>query len=314
MLKIGVAGVGYLGQHHARLYSELAAVMPDIKLAAVIDSDPARASEIADKYGCAAFSELDPALQSIDALSIVSPTTFHHDMALKCIQAGKDILIEKPIAATVEEADEIIRAAEKAGLVVQIGHLERFNPALSDAAKMITNPEFFESERVGPFVGRGVDVDITLDLMIHDIDIVLSILKSSGCDTSVKNINAFGTSLITENIDMCKAWIEFECGAKALFTASRVSMDRARRMRVFQSGAYIDVDYQRMELSVCTEENRQIIQRTVPVAKSEPLREELRHFINCVKDRTTPLVTAYDGRDALKIAIDISNMIKGNKK
>ncbi|MCE5312828.1 MAG: Gfo/Idh/MocA family oxidoreductase [Nitrospiraceae bacterium] len=314
MLKVGVVGAGYLGQHHARLYSELSAEMQCVKLAAVIDSDPARAEEIASKYGCPSFGTLESALDEVDALSIVAPTTFHHNIALKCMNAGKDILVEKPIAASIEEADEMIRISGKTGRIVQVGHLERFNPALITAAKMFSEPCFFESERVGPFVGRGVDVDITLDLMIHDIDIVLSILKASGCDASVKNIDAFGTSLITENIDMCKAWIEFECGARALFTASRVSMDRARKMRVFQSGAYIDVDYQRMELSVYTEENRQIIQRTVPVAKSEPLREELRHFINCVLQRTTPLVTASDGRDALKIALDISNMIKGNKR
>lgn len=311
VLKIGVAGVGYLGQHHARIYSELAAEPGDLILSAVIDTNIRRAEEIASKYGCSAYADIESALDHVDALSIATPTTFHHDAALKCIRSGKDILIEKPITATVAEADEIISLAQTAGLIVQIGHLERFNPALSAASEILDSPQFFESERIGPFVGRGIDVDISLDLMIHDIDIVLSLLKSSGCSIGIKDIKAFGTKLITENIDMCRAWIEFECGAEASFTASRISMGRARRMRVYQPSSYIDLDYQTMELVQSLEEAGQIVHKPLAVAKSEPLREELRHFIHCVKNRSTPLVTAADGRDALKIAFEISNIIKG---
>lgn len=312
MLKLGVAGVGYLGQHHARIYSELAAETGGVVLSAVIDSDKNRAEEIASKYGCTAYADIDSALKDVDALSIAAPTTLHHDIALKCIKAGKDILVEKPIAATVVEADEIISLADKAGLIVQIGHLERFNPALVAASKIFRSPAFFESERIGPFVGRGIDVDISLDLMIHDIDIVLSILKYSGRDASVKEIKVFGTSLITENIDLCRAWIEFKCGVKASFTASRISADRARRMRVYQPDSYVDINYQAMEIIQSCEEAGQIAHKLLAVEKCEPLREELRNFIDCVKNRKIPIVTAADGRDALAIAFEISRIIKGN--
>jgi predicted dehydrogenase len=310
MLNVGVIGVGYLGQHHARIFSEL----EDVNLTAVIDANLKRAEEIASKYGGKAFADHLEAMGAVDAFSIAAPTTMHHRIALDCIRAGKDILVEKPIAATIEEADDIIRESDKSGLIVQIGHLERFNPAVQAVFPMIKHPVFFEAERLSPFLGRGIDVDITLDLMIHDIDIILALLAHGGSAPEVRDIKASAARVLTANIDEARAWFEFENGAQALLTASRLSFEKSRKLKIFQDDTFLLVDYQSMEIKRFSNENGKIAYETVPVVKHEPLKEELRDFIDCIGRRRRPLVSASDGRNALKIAMKIGEMIPVMKK
>ncbi len=305
MINAGVIGVGYLGQHHARILSEIEGV----RLAAVIDADLKRAEEIAAKYGGKAFADFREALDAVDTFSIAAPTTMHHGIAMECIRAGKDILIEKPIAATIEEADEIVAEAREKGVLVQVGHLERFNPAVLAIYPLITHPVFFEAERLSPFLGRGIDVDITLDLMIHDIDIILAILSHSGVVPNVIDIKASAARVLTENIDEARAWFEFENGAQALMTASRLSFEKSRRLKIFQDDAFLLVDYQNMEIKRFRKEDGNISAESIHVEKHEPLKEEIRAFIDCVVNKRRPLVSAADGRNALKIAMEIGKRI-----
>ena len=305
MINVGVIGVGYLGQHHARIYAGLEGV----RLTAVIDADLIRAEEIAAKHGGKAFADYREAFNTVDAFSIAAPTTMHHGIAMDCIRAGKDILIEKPVAATIEEADDIIEESRKMGIIVQVGHLERFNPAVQAIYPLITHPVFFEAERLSPFLGRGIDVDITLDLMIHDIDIILAILSHSGETPTVRDIKASAARVLTPNIDEARAWFEFDNGAQALLTASRLSFEKSRKLKIFQDDAFLLVDYQNMEIKRFFKENGNIATESIHVEKHEPLKEELRDFVDCVINKRRPLVSAADGRNALKIAMEISRRI-----
>jgi predicted dehydrogenase len=253
-------------------------------------------------------------MSDADAFSIAAPTTMHHAIAMECIKAGKDILIEKPIAASIGEADEIISESQKRGVIVQVGHLERFNPAVLAIYPLITHPVFFEAERLSPFLGRGIDVDITLDLMIHDIDIILAILSHGGAPPTVRDIKASAARVLTENIDEARAWFEFDNGVQALLTASRLSFEKSRKLKIFQDDAFLLVDYQNMEIKRFRKENGIITSEAVHVEKREPLKEELRDFIECIVNRRRPLVSATDGRNALKIALEISERIPIVKK
>ena len=300
-VRVGVIGIGYLGQHHVRIYSEL----EDTELVAVVDAVEKRADSFAVKYGCEAYYDYKDIFDKVDALSIVTPTTTHYRVALDCLGAGKDILIEKPITVSVKEADELITKSEKSGCIIQVGHLERYNPAVLAASEMVREPRFIEAERLSPFLGRGTDVDVTLDLMIHDVDIVLSLVSSP-----VKEIKAVGTRVLTDKIDVAKAWIEFENGCSALFTASRLSPEKQRRLKVFQKDSYLLLDYQSGEIRHYFRRGEEILSDTVRPENKEPLKEELRDFISCVKERKRPKVSATEGRDALKIALDITRQIK----
>ncbi|MCX5719458.1 MAG: Gfo/Idh/MocA family oxidoreductase [Nitrospirae bacterium] len=300
-VRVGVIGIGYLGQHHVRIYSEL----ENTELVAVVDAVEKRADSFAAKYGCEAYYDYRDIFNKVDALSIVTPTTTHYSIALDCIRAGKDILIEKPITVSVKEADELIIESEKSGCIIQVGHLERYNPAVLAASEMVKEPRFIEAERLSPFLGRGTDVDVTLDLMIHDVDIVLSIVSSP-----VKEIKAVGTRVLTDKIDVAKAWIEFENGCIALFTASRLSPEKQRRLKVFQKDSYLFLDYQNCEIKHYFRRGQEIVSDTIRPENKEPLKEELRDFISCVKERKRPKVSATEGRDALKIALDITKQIK----
>lgn len=330
MINVAVIGVGYLGQHHARIYSEL----DNVKLIGVVDVDTKRAKEIARKYGCDWYDDYREMLDRVDALSIVTPTTMHYKIAMDCIKAGKDILIEKPITTTVEEANRLIDAAEKAGITIQVGHLERFNPVFSEVCRLIDNPLFIEAERMSPFLGRGIDVDITLDLMIHDIDIILAIVNKS---STIKDIKATGANVLTDNIDIAMAWIEFDSGVQALMKSSRISSEKSRKLKIFQKDAYLLVDYQNMEIKRFYrkepgapfqqnlsrvsrgvqdngqgegDKNNEIMHEIINVEKKEPLKEELKSFIKCVESKSCPLVSAVDGRNALEIALQISSVIR----
>lgn len=303
-IKVGVIGVGYLGQHHARVYSEI----EDVELIALIDIDEEKAKKLAAQYNCRAYTDYKDIIDKLDAVSIVTPTVSHYEIALNCLRAGKDLLIEKPITVSVAEADELINEAEKKNRILQIGHIERYNPAIIAVSEMIKKPQFFESERLSPFLGRGTDVDITLDLMIHDIDIILGFVSSP-----VKEIKARGASVVTEKIDVAKVWLEFENGCAALTTASRLSPEKQRRLKIFQKDSYISVDYQSCEVRSYFKRGGEIAFDVIQPEKREPLKEELIDFVRCVKERKRPLVSGKEGREALRIALDITEKIKNPK-
>lgn len=301
-LRIGVIGVGYLGQHHARIYSQ----MDEVQLIGILDIDRERTQEIAEQYNCDIYSDLNKLLKDIDALSIATPTPLHFEIAMKSLKSGKDILIEKPITETVEEADALIEEAEKRALVLQVGHLERFNPAVVALDKFITHPVFFESERLSPFLDRAAGVDVTLDLMIHDIDIILSLANSRP-----SYIKAVGTSVLSEKIDVAKAWIDFESGTSALITAGRLSMEKSRKLKIFQKDSHLVLDYQHTEIKRhYKNKDNGIMFEVIEPTKKEPLAEELKDFIRCIDTREKPLVSGREATNALSIALNITNQLK----
>ncbi|MBI4684295.1 MAG: Gfo/Idh/MocA family oxidoreductase [Nitrospirae bacterium] len=303
-IKVGVIGTGYLGQHHARVYSEI----PNVELVALVDTDEKKAGELAQKYHCKAYSDYKDVINSLDAVSIVTPTITHHKIALDFLKAGKDILLEKPMTVSVAEADELIVEAEKAGCILQVGHIERYNPAVTAMSGMIKEPLFLESERLSPFLGRGTDVDITLDLMIHDIDIMLGFAHSP-----VKEIKAKGMSVLTDKIDLAWAWLEFENGCAAMATASRISTEKKRMLKIFQKDSYVFADYQSHEIRRYFKKDGEVLSETINPEKKEPLKQELADFIRCVKERKRPVVSGMEGRNALKIALEITDKIKNTK-
>jgi predicted dehydrogenase len=302
-VRVGVIGVGYLGQHHARIYSEL----EESELVAVVDVDGKKAGTLAEKYNCEAYDDYRKIFQKVDALSIVTPTTYHYEVALECLRAGKDILIEKPITTTIEEADELIKESRQRNCVIQVGHLERYNPAILAASDFFRSPVFVESERLSPFLGRATDVDVTLDLMIHDIDIMLSLIAKP-----VKTIRAVGGKVLTDRIDVAKAWLEFEGGCSALATVSRLSPEKLRTLKVFQKDSLISIDYQNSEVKRFYMADGKITSEVIRPEKKEPLKEELKDFIRCVRERAAPKVSAVEGRDALKVVLEINEMIKNS--
>jgi len=300
VIKVGVIGVGYLGQHHARIYSEL----EDAELVVVADIDRHKAGTVAQKYRCKALSDYRDMLNVVDAVSIVTPTVSHYPIALECLRSRKDVLIEKPITVTVEEADHLIRESEHSGCIIQVGHLERYNPAVLAAADLFRNPVFIESERFSPFLGRGTDVDVTLDLMIHDIDIILSLIGSP-----VRDIRAVGARVLSDKLDVAKAWLEFENGCVALATVSRLSPDKQRRLKISQEDAYIIIDYQNAEIKRHFKNEQGISVDVVRPEKKEPLKEELKDFIRCVRERRKPMVSGTEGRNALQVVTEITQKI-----
>lgn len=301
-IKVGVIGIGYLGQHHARVYSEIEGA----ELIALIDTDIKKAKELADKYNCKAYSDYKEIIDKLDAVSIVTPTVSHYEIAMHCLKAGKDLLLEKPMTVNIHEADALISEAEKKGCILQVGHIERFNPAVIAVSGMINKPKFLESERLSPFLGRGIDVDITLDLMIHDIDIMLSLLSSS-----VRDIMATGASILTDKIDFAKVWLEFENGCMAVATASRLSPEKKRTLRIYQKDSYLTADYQSCEVRTYFKKDGNMSFDIIQTDKKEPLKEELIDFIRCIKERKKPMVSGIEGRNALMVALDIAEKIKG---
>lgn len=304
-VRIGVIGVGYLGQHHARIYSELEGA----ELTAVADAQENKAAEIADLYGCRSFSRYTDLFVLCDAVSIVTPTTTHYAIAKDCLKADKDVLIEKPLTEGLSEGEDLIGEAADRGLILQVGHLERYNPGIIAASGMIGQPWFLESERLSPFLGRGTDVDVTLDLMIHDVDIVLSIVQSKLTD-----IRASGENVLTQKIDLAKAWLEFENGCKAMITASRLSPEKQRRLTIFQKDSFVFVDYQNQEVRRYFKNGQDMSVDVVRPEKKEPLREELKDFIRCIETRSRPKVSGREALDALQVILKINEMVNDRKR
>ncbi|NWF52084.1 MAG: Gfo/Idh/MocA family oxidoreductase [Nitrospirae bacterium] len=301
-VRVGVIGVGYLGQHHARIYSDIEGV----ELAAIADIDENKAYSLAEKFGCKTYSDYRKILPMVDAISIVTPTTSHYNIALECLKAGKDILVEKPLTDNIRDADKLVAESEKNGCILQVGHIERYNPTFIKGSEIINEPEFIEAERISPFYGRGTDVDVTLDLMIHDADIVLSIINRQ----TIKEIRATGIKIVTDKIDVAKAWIEFDNGCVAVLKASRFSQDKKRMLRVYQKGTFITIDFQNNEIHHYRKTYEGLYSDIIKPDNKEPLREELIDFIHCVKERMRPKVSAVEARNALKIVLDITDIIK----
>ncbi len=311
-IKVGVIGVGYLGRFHAQKY----AAMEGVELVGVADSDPNQAARVAEECGCKAFDDYKQLLPLISASSIVVPTTYHHRVALDCIAHNVDMLLEKPMTVTTQEADELIQKAEEKKLVLQIGHLERFNPAVQAMEPFLNTPIFIESNRITKFRGRGADVDVVLDLMIHDIDIILNIVKSP-----LIHIHTVGAPVVTNTTDIANARLMFENGATANVTVSRISLTNVRKMKIFQPGSYIDVDFANRKV-VSIQLTDQMQDSGMPkqhiVSKSfesaDALKSEAEHFIENVKKRSRPIVSGHEGRQALDVALKVIEQIKQHRE
>jgi predicted dehydrogenase len=316
-------GVGVFGRNHARVYKELEQQGEAVRLVGVVDPDTSRADAVAREFGCKAFSSVQQMLTThseVQAASVAAPTVHHLVVARDLLKAGIEVLIEKPLAATLPEADELVALAASQGRVAQVGHLERFNPAVRATLPILTQPMFFEVHRLSVFTRRSLDVDVVLDLMIHDLDIVLAFAKSP-----VKEVRAVGLPILSGKTDIANVRLEFESGCIANFTASRVSTERVRKLRFFQPRQYISLDYGRQEVLVFTvgkdgsspavpSANTQIGVAKQPVASEEPLHAELRSFLQAVRDRSTPTVSLEDGRRALALALEIVSAIQDHAK
>lgn len=306
-LKVGVVGVGYLGRQHARIYAN----MPEVKLVGVVDTDAAAARSIADEYGCQAWSDFESLLGQVQAVSIAVPTSAHAKITYPFLQAGIHVLLEKPIASSIAEAEVLVASAEKSNAILQIGHLERFNPCIMALAERVSQPRFIEAHRLGIFVDRSTDVDVVTDLMIHDIDIVISLVRSG-----IRSISADGLRVITDHIDIANTRIEFDNGAVANVTASRVSNKRLRRMRVFGNDCYYGLDYikQTLEMVYAAPDHHggrwpHIVTKAIVVNPYPALEAEIAHFVRAVKTASPPLVDGHVGLEALRVALQVREKI-----
>ena len=299
-LRAGVVGVGYLGRFHAQKYANL----EDVDLVGIVDTNAARAAEIAQECQTVAQTDYRTLFDTVDCVSIAVPTQFHYAVAHDFLTHGVDVLVEKPLAATGAEGRQLVDLAEEHGRILQVGHLERFNPALRSLTGILTAPRFIECQRVAPFVERGTDVDVVRDLMIHDLDVILSLVRSP-----VISREAFGVPVLTDEPDIANVRLRFASGCIANITASRVALKRERKMRVFQPDTYLVVDYGAHNIRICRREpaeneaalpNLSFEERAVD--GEDALEEEIRAFVRSVQDRSTPLVSGLDGLQALEEA------------
>jgi predicted dehydrogenase len=314
-MQVAVVGVGSFGRNHARVYKELSS--EGVQLAAVVDANLARAQAVAAEFGGQAFASVGQMLAAcpnIGAASVAVPTVAHLEAARQLMERGIDVLIEKPLARTVAEADTLIALARQHNRVCQVGHLERFNPAVRATWPLLTRPMFFEVHRLSVFTPRSLDVDVVLDLMIHDLDIVLKMANSP-----VRELRAVGLPVLTGKVDIASVRIEFESGCIANFTASRISTERVRKLRFFQPAQYVSLDYSRRDVFSLNVKPTaagvpEIAPYKPPVTDEEPLHAELRSFLQAVRQRSVPEVTLEDGRAALALAIAIQEQMVEHQK
>ncbi|MBV9080946.1 MAG: Gfo/Idh/MocA family oxidoreductase, partial [Elusimicrobia bacterium] len=306
-MRIGVIGVGHLGQHHVKHLAHI----PEAQLVGVYDTNPSQASEIARRHNTRAFETLDALADACQAVTIAVPTPIHYEVAKRMLLQGIHCLVEKPLTASVEQAEELIRIAQEQGRVLQVGHIERFNPAVAEMVKHVKSPAFIEVSRLGPYDPRVSHVGVVLDLMIHDLDIILSMVREP-----IVRVDAIGGKVISNNEDIVKATIYFQNGCRADLSASRVTLKKYRKIRVFQPDAYLSLDY--------SERSLKIFRRKGPVFKSlndiqilrprlekvDPLERELTHFVQCIIEGKRPLVSGEHGRDALELALEIIKVMR----
>jgi predicted dehydrogenase len=300
-LRIAVIGVGYLGRHHARILSDL----PGVELVAVVDTNRARAEEIAEARKTHPLFDYREVVGQVDAVTIAVPTERHLEIAAPLLKAGLPVLVEKPMARSLAEADAMIAAAREAGVPLGVGHTERFNPAVAEARPLLADPRFIEVHRLGTFPERSLDIDVVFDLMIHDLDVLLSLVTSD-----VESIEAVGVPVLTGRVDIANARLRFANGCIANLTASRISRDRVRRIRFFQHSAYLSIDYTAQKIEVWRLVKKDgampsIQGGAVEVVQEEPLKRELVDFIDAVRTGRAPAVSGQDGRRALELATRI---------
>ena len=310
-LRVGVVGVGYLGKFHAQKYHH----MPDVELVGVVDTDANQGKKIADDNCTAYYSNHQSLFGKVDAVSIAAPTPVHFSIAKDFLEQDVDLLIEKPITSVLEDANELIQIAESKQLIIQVGHLERFNPAVVALEGKINLPRFIESHRLSIYQGRCTDVSVVLDLMIHDIDLILNLVGSE-----IKTVHAAGISVISGNIDIANARLEFVNGAVANVTASRISAKNERKLRLFQKDAYISIDFANHKITLVHPDLSQssgiipgMTIEEMAFDKGDALDDELKSFVKVVKHRQIPLVTGQMGRDALKTALSIMSQIQATR-
>jgi predicted dehydrogenase len=329
---VGVLGVGSLGKEHARIYAELARA-GEVVFAGVFDARSESADEHAAKHGVTAFRTVAEAIAACDALSVVTPTVTHHELARLALAAGRHVLVEKPMTDSAAQAADLVALAHEKSRVLQVGHVERFNPVYRYLEEAATEPRFIECHRLSPYPARSTDIGVVLDLMIHDLDVVLAFVKST-----LESVEAVGIPVLSKSEDIANARLRFANGCIANLTASRISPERMRKIRVFSGGArpsYISLDYRAQEgflyrLAADGEEEsslfrkllsardsaivsefagRRIVREPVPIAKDEPLKLELRHFVSCVRERQSPKVSGAQAKVALDVAFEITRQI-----
>jgi len=303
--RVAVIGVGSLGQHHARIL----AAMPEVDLVAVVDTKSERAAEIAATRGTAPLTDASALLGRVDAVIIATPTASHVETALPFVEAGAAVLVEKPLASSLAEADRLVEAAAARGILLATGHTERFNPAVAAALPLVSGPRFIEVHRLGTFPDRSLDIDVIFDLMIHDLDVLLAVV---GAD--VTSVEAVGVNVLTPRVDIANARLRFASGCIANVTASRISRERVRKARFFQHDSYVSIDYAEQEVEayrlVAADGGRPAIQGgRVEVSSDEPLRLELADFVDAVRTGRPPVVTGRDGRAALSLATQVSELV-----
>jgi predicted dehydrogenase len=303
--RVGVVGTGYLGRLHARVLTE----MPEAEVVGFVETNDAIAGEIAAALNLRRFDSVAALAREIECAVVATPTTTHFDVARELIEAGRDVMVEKPITAEVDEGRKLNELAEKRQRILQVGHVERYNPAIVAVAPLLRDIRYLEAERLGVFVGRSLDIDVLLDLMIHDLNLVLSLLHSR-----VTEVRAVGVPVLTDKVDITNVRLELENGAVANLTASRVSQERVRKVRFFSSEAYISVDTKEQEVKGLQLGNRAIEPIQVKVEKKEPLRAELESFLQCVRDRKRPLVSGEDGVAAVALAKEVAAAIEASMR
>jgi predicted dehydrogenase len=299
-IKVAVVGVGHLGSIHARIYRQL----PDCQLVALCDTDKDRLAEVSRELGVPGYSSYQELMGMVDCVSIATPTRSHFEIASDFLMAGINALVEKPFTPTLAEADSLIKIASKNKLILQVGHIERFNSAFAATKELIKNPRFIECHRLSPFPKRSLDIGAVLDIMIHDIDIILGLVPSQ-----IKRVEAVGVNVLTPFEDIANARITFKNGCVANLTASRVSDEMMRKIRIFQENSYISLDYKDARASIYKKDGASITKTDLPIEKEQPLQKELQAFIDCVRTRAQPLVSGPVAREALKVALEIQKHI-----
>jgi len=300
-VRVGIIGVGYLGVQHARILSYL----EEAELIGVADIDFKKAMQIGNRHGVQYYDNYENMLDEIDAGIVAAPTTEHFSIAMKLLDAGKSVLIEKPITETVKQGDQLVAAAKKSRSILQVGHLERFNPAVEAIENLISDPKFVEVQRLGSFSSRSLDIDVVLDLMIHDLDIILSLIKDE-----VKVIRSSGIHVLSDKIDIANARLEFGSGCVATLTASRVHQGKVRKLRIFEPTAYYSIDYIDQEVKIFPLNGRQTDIKTLRIKKEEPLKKELKNFFRCIRDGKIRKVNGAEGLEALKLAYNILEVVE----
>src|SRR5437762_13163374 len=299
-LRVGVVGVGHIGSNHARLYAEI----PSAEFTAVYDVEPFRSRTIASKFGAAAANSRGDVMATVDAASVATPTKSHYDVARALLAQGKHVLIEKPITDNTAHASELAELAALNGLILQVGHVERFNPVLGALEKHLTHPRFIEAHRLSPYTERSADIGVVLDLMIHDLEVILHFVRSP-----LWSIDAVGVPVLSRSEDIANARLHFEDGCVANVTASRISPERLRKIRIFQEDAYLSLDYQNQSGEIYRRVGGRITRDRVDIEREEPLKLQLTSFIECASTGREPRVSGSQATAALKLAVEITKRI-----